>query len=137
MIIDDERPNDTERHAIQTVRAFLKAMESRDTAKAATFLHDDFSMTFPGAPSMTQLDDLISWSKPRYRNIGKVFDGVEASCEGAVVWVHGTLSGAWPDGEPFEGIRFVDRFELEDGRILRQDVWNDMALHGAEDGVEA
>jgi hypothetical protein len=39
----------------------------------------------------------------------------------------GTLHGVWLDGTPFEGIRFIDRFELADGRIQRQDVWNDMA----------
>jgi multidrug efflux pump subunit AcrB len=32
-----------------------------------------------------------------------------------------------PDGTPFEGIRFVDRFAMTpDGRIAEQDVWNDL-----------
>ena len=30
-------------------------------------------------------------------------------------------------GACFEGIRFIDRFEVIDGKITKQDVWNDMA----------
>ena len=44
----------------------------------------------------------------------------------AVVYTQGTLSGEWPDGSAFSGIRFIDRFELTGGKITRQDVWNDM-----------
>ena len=32
-----------------------------------------------------------------------------------------------PGDQVFEGIRFVDRFEVAGGRITRQDVWNDLA----------
>ena len=35
--------------------------------------------------------------------------------------------GILPDGTPFEGIRFIDRFEVRQGRLSRQDVWNDIA----------
>jgi len=31
---------------------------------------------------------------------------------------------------PFEGIRFIDRFESRGGRFTRQDVWNDLAESG-------
>ena len=44
-----------------------------------------------------------------------------------VVYRRGTLQGEWPDGISFQGICFIDRFELADGRITRQDVWNDLA----------
>ena len=43
------------------------------------------------------------------------------------VYVSGTLSGEWPDGAAFTGIRFIDRFEVERGLIRCQDVWNDLA----------
>ncbi len=46
---------------------------------------------------------------------------------GASVYCFGTLGGEWPDGTAFDGIRFIDRFELQGGLITRQDVWNDMA----------
>ena len=39
--------------------------------------------------------------------------------------MRGTLHGRWLDGSAFDGIRFIDRFEIRGGRIVRQDVWND------------
>jgi hypothetical protein len=39
------------------------------------------------------------------------------------------LQGTWLQGAPFEGIRFIDRMEVRDGLITRQDVWNDLAEH--------
>jgi len=36
------------------------------------------------------------------------------------------------DGRPFEGIRFIDRFEIQDGLIVKQDVWNDMGEYKLE-----
>ena len=39
----------------------------------------------------------------------------------------GTLYGAWPDGTPFEGNRYVDRFVIRDNLIVKMDVWNDSA----------
>ncbi len=111
------------------VRQYLDAMEARDLDAARAFLADGFTMTFPGAAPMTTLDALIAWSKPRYAFVRKSYDGTEAfqGAEGAVVYTRGTLSGEWPDGTAFEGIRFIDRFEVTVGKITRQDVWNDIA----------
>ena len=39
----------------------------------------------------------------------------------------GTLYGAWPDGTPFEGNRYVDRYVVKHGLITQMDVWNDSA----------
>ena len=44
-----------------------------------------------------------------------------------VVYSIGTLYGEWPDGEPFEGNRYVDRFVVQGGKIVKMDVWNDSA----------
>jgi hypothetical protein len=37
------------------------------------------------------------------------------------------LYGAWPDGTPFEGNRYVDRYVVCHGLITEMDVWNDSA----------
>ena len=50
-------------------------------------------------------------------------------CDTCVVHCHGTLSGEWPDGEAFAGIRFIDRFEVQGELLHRQDVWNDLGEH--------
>ena len=111
------------------VRDYLAAMEARDLDTAQAMLAPGFVMNFPGAPGMTTLQELIDWSRPRYRFVAKTYDRLEALQSGSVTVVYalGTLHGQWPDGAAFEGIRFVDRFELADGLITRQDVWNDIA----------
>jgi len=113
----------------ELVRAYLAAMEARDIDTAQAMLGDGFVMNFPGANGMTTLQELIDWSRPRYRFVKKAYDRFEALQSGDVTAVYsvGTLYGEWPDGTPFEGIRFIDRFELTDGKITRQDVWNDLA----------
>ncbi len=108
----------------EVVRAYLAAMEARDLAAARAHLAPGFTMTFPGGVTMTALEDLIAWAAPRYRFVTKTYDHFDAM--GGVVYCFGTLSGAWPDGTAFSGIRFIDRFELQGGLIARQDVWNDM-----------
>lgn len=107
-----------------TVRAYLAAMEARDLPRAQGFLGEGFAMTFPGGIRMTSLAALLDWARPRYRFVRKTYDRFDAF--GTLCYCFGTLSGEWPDGTAFEGIRFIDRFELSDGRIVRQDVWNDM-----------
>jgi len=115
-----------------TVRAFLAAMEMRDLAAAQGFLAPGFVMTFPGGIRMTTLDALVEWARPRYRFVRKTYGAFDAAV--GVVHCHGTLSGEWPDGTPFSGIRFIDRFEIADGLLTRQDVWNDIAEVRAEIG---
>ena len=44
-----------------------------------------------------------------------------------MVYSLGTLYGAWPDGTPFEGNRYVDRYVVSHGLITEMDVWNDSA----------
>lgn len=110
------------------VREFLQKMEARDLAGASAFLAPDFSMHFPGTAPMHRLEDLVAWSRPRYQRVGKRYERFDECWgdEATIVYCFGTLHGAWLDGTPFEGIRFIDRFEVVDGLFHRQDVWNDM-----------
>ncbi len=113
----------------ELVRAYLAAMETREIDVAQSMLGEGFEMRFPGTPAMTKLAELIDWATGRYRFVTKTYDTIEAfhSDGVAVVYTIGTLSGEWPDGAPFSGIRFIDRFEVTGGKITRQDVWNDIA----------
>lgn len=119
--------------AAAVVQDYLAAMEARELPRAQGHLHEDFEMTFPSGRTMTSLEDLIEWSETRYSGIGKTFEGFDEAFERdrAIVWCRGTLHGKWLDGSAFEGIRFTDRFELIAGRIVRQEVWNDLAEHRA------
>lgn len=111
------------------VRAFLGAMEARDLDKARTFLADGFAMTFPGGARFSALEELVAWAKERYRCVRKSYENFDECFgeNGMVVYCSGTLSGEWPDGTPFAGVRFIDRFAVDGGKLMEQSVWNDLA----------
>jgi phenylpyruvate tautomerase PptA (4-oxalocrotonate tautomerase family) len=115
--------------ATDVVRQFLAAMQARDLDLAKGFLAPDFQMQFPGGACFTQLEQLVEWGRQRYRSVSKSFERFDEAWTGqaTVVHCHGTLSGEWLDGRSFSAIRFIDRFELADGLLVRQDVWNDLA----------
>jgi hypothetical protein len=126
--------------AADLVRRYLDLMEARDIERASAMLDHGFSMTFPGSAPMHRLEELVVWAQGRYRFVKKSYEAFEelAGDGGrAVVYCRGTLSGQWPDGTGFEGIRFIDRFEVVDARIVRQDVWNDIGevRAGSEPGA--
>ena len=115
--------------ATQLVRDFLTAMQDRDLALAQTFLAPDFAMEFPGPVRMQTLAELVAWAKPRYRSISKTYERFD-ECFGddaTTVYCQGQLSGEWPDGSPFTGVRFIDRFTIKNGELADQTVWNDLA----------
>lgn len=116
--------------AAALVRGFLEAMEARDLARAQSMLSEGFVMQFPGTQPMHSLEELIAWARPRYNFVKKTYEGfdvMQGTGAETLVYCRGTLSGEWPDGTAFDGIRFIDRFEVAEGRIVRQDVWNDIA----------
>lgn len=112
------------------VEEFLQHLGQRNLERARNLIADDFVMLFPATAAMHQFEQLIEWSKSRHNKIEKTMEGIEAlhsAGDETVVYCRGTLSGEWTDGTPFNGIRFVDRFELVNGKITRQEVWNDIA----------
>lgn len=120
-------PADTDA-AIATAEAYLAAMEARDLERAQGFVAEgDLELTFPGGRRFTRIEQIVANSGGRYARIGKTIARRSAWTDGDAthVLIAGALHGAWPDGEPFEGIRFIDLFELRSGRITRQEVWND------------
>lgn len=116
--------------ATTTVKDYLQAMEARDLARATTMLAPGFTMTFPGGAQFTRVEELIAWAKPRYRWVKKRYDRFDEAptAEGdTIVYCYGALYGEWPDGRPFDHIRFIDRFCWRDGKLVDQLVWNDIA----------
>jgi len=122
-------PGPAEPVAGEIVKSYLKAMEQRDLSAASEYLGKEFVMTFPGGVSFTTLQQLVEWSKTRYSSIAKSYDQFDESYteSGTIVYCYGTLHGEWLDGSEFDGIRFIDRFDICDGLIQSQQVWNDLA----------
>ena len=109
----------------QTVRAYLDAMERRDLATAKSFLAPGFFMVFPGNRRFDALEQLVESAKGRYRSARKTYERYETA--GDAVYCYGTLHGELLDGAPYSGIRFIDRFTVRGGKLVDQNVWNDMA----------
>jgi hypothetical protein len=126
------RPAREDEAAEETALAFLRAMEERDLERARSLLADGFRLEFPGA-SYASLEEMVSAAGGRYGWVRKRVARVEslAGQGREVVYVTGTLYGENLAGVPFDGVRFIDRFELVGGRIARQEVWNDLAESGA------
>jgi 4-oxalocrotonate tautomerase family enzyme len=112
------------------VQQFLSDMQAGNLNAARAHLASEFTMHFPGSGVMYNLDALIRWAAPRYQSVMKTyagFDVMQTNGDASIVYCRGMLSGVWPDGTTFDGIRFIDRFEITDGLLTRQDVWNDIA----------
>lgn len=115
--------------AVAICEAFLIAMEKRDLDLARSFVAaDSLEMVFPGGARFDSIDAMVAGAATRYRFVGKHFDRRDSwtTPEGEGVLIAGRLYGEWLDGSTFEDIRFVDLFDLRDGKIWRQHVWNDM-----------
>ena len=121
------------RTAAKIVRSYLRLVEARDLDAASEFLADDVSIVFPGGRTFGSLTDQVASSAGRFRSVKKTLDQLDVVSDGAetTVYVYGTLAGQALDGSSFDGVRFIDRFALNDGQIVSQMVWNDLAEVGA------
>jgi len=121
-----------------TVLSFLRAVEARDLDLARTHIAPGFQMCFPGPSRFATLEDMVAAAKTRYIRAIKRPERLDVApnADGTTsVTCFGTLFGEWLDGTPYEDIRYCDWFLLDaSGKILRQDVWNDMALARASNG---
>lgn len=114
--------------AIELVTNFLRMVEARSLEEASKHLAPGFHITFPGGRTFTNLAEQVASSAGRFQNVRKVFDHFDVSTSDGseVVYCFGTLEGQSLDGQPFGGVRFIDRFVVQDGLITDQKVWNDM-----------
>jgi ketosteroid isomerase-like protein len=111
------------------VRAYLEASMRPDPDAAAKFMKPGTTITFTGGRVFDHPRGPTGFNASRYAWVKKRMDRFDV-CPGngeTVVYSVGTLYGAWPDGTPFEGNRYVDRFVVKDGLIVAMDVWNDSA----------
>ena len=108
---------------------YLEASMVPDPERAATYVAEDVVITFTGGRVYHHPAGPAGFNAMRYAWVKKdmrQFD-VAQGAEGTVVYSTGYLYGAWPDGTAFEGNRYVDRFVVENGKIVKMDVWNDSA----------
>lgn len=118
--------------AVAVVERYLRLAEERRLEEAAALLAPGAAMVFPGNRIYATLAEMVADARRRYRWVRKVIErwDVLPGPDGATVYCIGTLYGEDLEGRPFAGVRFVDRFEVRDGLICKQEVWNDLAEAG-------
>jgi hypothetical protein len=117
------------------VDEFLRLIMLPDPVAASRYTAPGMQITFTGKRAMREPADTTRFNASRYKWVKKRIERTdvvvatpeEAARNECVVYSLGTLYGEWPDGTPFEGNRYVDRYVVRDGLIVRMDVWNDSA----------
>jgi hypothetical protein len=119
----------------EVVDEFLRLVMIPDPDAARRYTGPGLRIRFTGNRPMNDPADTTAFNKSRYRWVKKRIERTETvmrapgapAGEGDIVYSLGTLHGEWPDGSPFEGNRYVDRYVVKDGLIVQMDVWNDSA----------
>jgi len=121
--------SDETAEAAAIVERFLIASMVPDPQTAALYIAENLSITFTGGRKYKHPSETAAFNAGRYKWVKKKMertDVVPGRGE-TIVYNLGTLYGEWPDGTPFEGNRYVDRFVVKGGKIVQMDVWNDSA----------
>lgn len=115
----------------ELVNEYLRLHMIPDPASARAFVAHDMEIRFTGNRLMHDPAECSAFNAARYRWVKKRIEKTEVVASSApeetVVYSLGSLYGEWPDGTPFEGNRYIDRYVIKNGRIAQMDVWNDSA----------
>ena len=117
--------------AVKIVEEYLRLHMIPDPDAARRFCAPEMEIRFTGNRLMHDPGEATAFNRSRYKWVKKKF-GPTHVVEGAseaetIVYQTGTLYGEWPDGTPFEGNRYVDRYFVRHGKIVKMEVWNDSA----------
>ena len=133
-------PTNETTEAAQIVQSFLEASMVPDPVTAAKYISPDLQITFTGGRKYRHPRETAAFNARRYKWVKKKFERTDVvpGAGETIVYNLGTLFGEWPDGTPFEGNRYVDRFVVKNGKIVQMDVWNDSAERLlTRNGIEA
>jgi ketosteroid isomerase-like protein len=113
------------------VEDFLQLLMIPDPDAARRYCDPQFEIRFTGNRLMRDPAECAAFNRGRYKWVKKRFGPTHVvqggTDEETVVYQTGSLYGEWPDGTPFEGNRYVDRYVVRRGKIVKMEVWNDSA----------
>jgi ketosteroid isomerase-like protein len=117
--------------AAEIVETYLRLHMIPDPDAARAYCAPDLEIRFTGNRVMRDPAEATAFNRSRYKWVKKKFGPTHVvaggTAEETVVYQTGTLYGEWPDGTPFEGNRYVDRYVVRHGKIVKMEVWNDSA----------
>jgi hypothetical protein len=129
-----------DRTDVRHVLEYLRHTEAGRLDDARAYLSADVRHTFPGGREFTDLGEWFAYFRARMKRIRKRAHQVDTCRAGSgdlVIYVRGFLDGETILGETFNDVRFIDRFVVSNGKIVDQQVWNDLAARGVEPGGPA
>jgi len=113
------------------VNEYLRIVMIPDPEGAQHLIAPRMHIRFTGGRAMHKPSDCTVFNAGRYAWVKKRIARTDVVAGGTpsetIVYSLGTLHGEWPDGTPFEGNRYVDRYVVSHGLITHMDVWNDSA----------
>jgi ketosteroid isomerase-like protein len=117
--------------AKRIVETYLELSMVPDPVGASAHVSPDFELVFTGGRRFSGPAESAAFNARRYAWVKKRFLRTDAALDPETGDVHvyntGYLYGQWKDGTAFETNRYMDKFIVRDGRIVRTDVWNDSA----------
>ena len=117
--------------AARLVEEYLRLLMIPDPEAARRYIGPELEIRFTGNRLMREPAECAAFNAGRYKWVKKKFGPTHVAEGGTddetVVYQTGTLYGEWPDGTAFEGNRYVDRYVVRRGKIVRMEVWNDSA----------
>jgi ketosteroid isomerase-like protein len=117
--------------AAKIVEEYLRLLMIPDPEAARKYCAPRMEIRFTGDRRMQDPAECAAFNKARYKWVKKQFGPTHVAEGGTpeetTVYQTGTLYGEWVDGTPFEGNRYVDRYVVRHGKIVKMEVWNDSA----------
>lgn len=114
--------------ALRSVQEFNRCINTRDLPGAKALAGTPLTLTFPGDLVFTDLDTLFAWLGSRFKQATFAVAHHDAVPDSGVVRIYaqGLMHGALADGFEFAGVRFIDRYWVQDGKIIAKEAWSDM-----------
>lgn len=113
------------------VEAYLTLSMIPDPVGASACLSADFELVFTGGRRFAGPAQSAAFNAKRYAWVKKRFLRTDAALDAETGDVHvyntGYLYGEWHDGTAFQTNRYMDKFVVRGGKLIRTDVWNDSA----------
>ena len=115
--------------AQRLIHEFIDAVHRGDSDAARRTLAPGYELVFPGPTSFSDVAAIFEWFAKRYSFARYRYDHMDVieSPQRQIVYATGRVEGTLLSGKHFEGVRYIDRFDIVNGRIARKEVWTDMA----------
>jgi limonene-1,2-epoxide hydrolase len=115
--------------ARRVVEQFIKGVNERNGDAVRAFASPHIQMTFPGGIVIRSVEAFFDWLAGRSPRSVYEYDVIDivALHDRTVAYASGRAEGVTVSGVDFAGVRVMDKFVIQDGRVIVKEAWSDMA----------